>query len=164
MPERYYRGSRAVLPLIQVVLPPYRHGTTVKRCSWVCCASDLHQSGTTAPCVVLPLRAGFVGYVSGRGSFHSPIPVQFAPSPRPLLSQATPQAPKVRRRAAGSRPSPSVPSGGILPHPLLLPWMLILPPFFSPLVLFLESRFWAIFVAFLDLFVESRLRKDLGDC
>ena len=120
LPTRYYRG---------VVHSALR-------------APDLHQGGTTVPCAVLPLGAGRVGYVSGRGSFYSPIPVQFAPSPRPLLSQATPQAPEARRRAAGFRPAPSFSSGGILPHPLLVPWMPVLLLFFSLLVLLLESRFW----------------------
>ena len=156
-PEQYYCSSRAVLA-------PCRHGTTMERYSWARCASDLHQSGTTAPCAVLPLRAGRVGYVSGRGSFHSPIPVQFA---HLLVLSSLRRLPKHRRSAAGP------PDPGRLPRfqpvgsfPTLsschgcgycprssLPW-------FS----FLNLGFGAILVASLDLVVESRLRKDLGDC
>ena len=92
---------------------------------------------------------------------HMPSAECFSPhthSIAPLSSlSGNEQAGEGCRRAAISGSSSTFPSGGIDPRLFLLPWMSILAPFFSSLVLAFGSRFWGNIRCILRFFVKSRL-------
>ena len=102
------------------------------------------------------------GVMSGQGEV-SPPPYPFAPPLHPFPSLQRLLTAGGLRRAAVSGPSLSFSFGVVDPHPVLLPWMPVLPPFlFSFCLDFRSSVLGAIVVASLDFSLNlglSRLEK-----
>lgn len=133
---RYYRWWCAVLPLI---------------------------SGTTAPSTVLPLRGGTTteerdqGVISGQGEVSCP-PYPFASPPLSSSSLQPQLAAGGLRRISVSGASLSFSFGGVDPHPVLLPWMPVLPPFLVSFCLVFRSCFLgAMVVESLDFWLNLGL-------
>ena len=101
-------------------------------------------------------RAG--GYIGGRGSFFSPIPICAPPCSVPF-SPATGAAGGLRRISL-SGALLSISFGGVDPHLVLLPWMPVLPPLpiYSCLD-FQSSILGAIAVASLDFWPDLGLSR-----
>ena len=114
-------------------------------------------SGTTAHPSDTTVEGWDQGVMSGQGEV-SPLPYPFAPPPRSSSSLQRRLAAGGLRRAAVSGPSLSIPFGGVDPHPVLLPWMPVLPPFLLSFCLVLRSSvFGAIVVASLDFWLNLGL-------
>ena len=97
--------------------------------------------------------------MTGQGEVSSP-PYPFAPPPRSSSSLQYRLTAGGLRRAAVSGPSLSISFGGVDPHPVLLPWMPVLPPFlFSSCLDFRSSVLGAIVVASLDFWLNLGLSR-----
>ena len=97
------------------------------------------------------------GVKSGQGEVSSP-PYPFASPPLFFSSLQPPLAAGGLRRISVSGASLSISFGGVDPHPVLLPWMPVLPPFLLSFYLFFSSCFLgAMVVASLDFWLNLGL-------
>ena len=98
-------------------------------------------SGTTAMIcgTTAPVRAR--GDKDGQGEFNSPYPFAVLSLHVASFSPSLKNGAGVRRRISSTGCPPVIPSGGIVPHHVLLPWTKVFPQLPLIFVVFFASRF-----------------------